>query len=113
MGKILGENEGDYVILKSSDWLPELGHDLDFLVPNPSQFKTAKSIMIDKLHGNPQELTHCDKLVAKFSCFLPGFTHDFEIYPNVSQLGEQYFDPNKLFSLIINSHVQATTVQIM
>jgi len=113
MSKIFEENQVDYVILKSFDSLPELGHDLDFLVPNPSHFKTAKSIMIDKLHGNPQELTHCDKLVSKFSCFLPGFTHDFEIYPNVSQLGEQYFDPNEVFARRIKAQVQGRTVWMM
>src|SRR5881628_2199909 len=49
MSKIFEENQVEYVILKSFDSLPELGHDLDFLVPNPSHFKTAKSIMIDRL----------------------------------------------------------------
>ncbi len=113
MSKIFQDNQVDYVILKSFDSLPELGHDLDFLVPNPAHFAKAKSIMLGKLHGNPQELTHCDKLVAKFSCFLPGFTHDFEIYPNVSQLGEQYFDPNEVFNRRIQSQVQGRTVWMM
>jgi len=113
MSKIFEENQIDYVILKSFDSLPELGHDLDFLVPNPDQFKTAKTIMVGKLHGDPQELTHCDKLVGKFSCFLPGFTHDFEIYPNVSQLGEQYFDPKELFKRRIRAQVQERTVWLM
>src|SRR5207244_4761213 len=41
-------------------------------------------------------LTHCDKLVGKFSCFLPGFKHDFELYPTISQLGEQHVEPNNI-----------------
>ncbi len=113
MSKIFEENSVDYVILKSFDSLPELGHDLDFLVPNPDQFKAAKSLMIDKLHGDPQELTHCDKLVGKFSCFLPGFTHDFEIYPTVSQLGEEYLDPNDVFSRRTMREVQGRSVWLM
>src|SRR5207244_4757978 len=43
-----------------------------------------------------QALTHCDKLLGKFSCFLPGYTHDFELYPTISQLGEVYLDPEEV-----------------
>lgn len=113
MSKIFEDSNVDYVILKSFDSLPELGHDLDFLVPDPNHFKAAKSILVDKLHGNPQELTHCDKLVGKFSCFLPGFTHDFEIYPTVSQLGEKYFDPNEVFKRRVKGEVQGRSVWLM
>ena len=113
MSKIFEENQVDYVVLKSFDSLPELGHDLDFLVPNPSQFKAAESLLVGKLRGNPQELTHCDKLVGKFSCFLPGFTHDFEIYPTVSQLGEQYLDPNEVFSRRVKGEVRGRNVWLM
>jgi hypothetical protein len=113
MSKIFEDSNVDYVILKSFDSLPELGHDLDFLVPNPDQFQAAKSLMINGLHGDPQELTHCDKLVGKFSCFLPGFTHDFEIYPTVSQLGEEYLDPNEVFSRRTRREVQGRSVWLM
>ncbi len=113
MSKVFEENRVDYVILKSFDSLPELGHDLDFLVPNPTQFNAAESLLVGKLHGNPQELTHCDKLVGKFSCFLPGFTHDFEIYPTVSQLGEEYMDPHEVFSRRIKAEVRGRSVWLM
>jgi hypothetical protein len=113
MSKIFDNTGVDYVILKSFDSLPELGHDLDFLVPDRSQFKAAKDMLLGKLHGSAQELTHCDKLVGKFSCFLPGFTHDFEIYPTVSQMGEEYFDPRQVFSRRIRGKVQGREVWLM
>src|SRR5205823_682205 len=40
-----------------------------------------------------QGLTHCDRLLGKFSCFLPGYKNDFELYPTISQLGEFHLDP--------------------
>lgn len=113
MSKTLEAEGVDYVILKSFDSLPELGHDLDFLVPNPTQFLAAKTLLLNKLHGNPQELTHCDKLVGKFSCYLPGFTHDFEIYPTVSQLGEEYLDPVQVFSRRKKGKVEGREVWLM
>ncbi len=113
MSKTLESERIDYVILKSFDSLPELGHDLDFLVPNPSQFQSAKKMLLGKLHGTPQELTHCDKLVGKFSCYLPGFTHDFEIYPTVSQLGEEYLDPVEVFSQRTKGRVEGRDVWLM
>src|SRR6266568_5606177 len=113
MSKLFEANQVDYVILKSFDSLPELGHDLDFLVPDPAQFKEAKTLLVNKLHRNPQDLTHCDKLVGKFSCYLPGFTHDFEIYPTVSQLGEQYLNPNEVFARRTKGQVRGRSVWLM
>jgi len=113
MSKTLEVEGVDYVILKSFDSLPELGHDLDFLVPNPAQFQAAKNMLLGKLHGTPQELTHCDKLVGKFSCYLPGFTHDFEIYPTVSQLGEEYLDPVQVFNRRTRGRVEGREVWLM
>jgi len=113
MSKNFESNGIDFVVLKSFDSLPELGHDLDFLISSPSQFMAGKSFLVDKMGGKPQELTHCDKLVGKFSCFLPGFTHDFEIYPTVSQLGEEYFSPQELFVRRIRSRVSGRDVWMM
>jgi hypothetical protein len=113
MSKNFESNGIDFVVLKSFDSLPELGHDLDFLVPSPSQFTAGKSFLVSKMEGRPQELTHCDKLVGKFSCFLPGFTHDFEIYPIVSQLGEEYFRPEEVFGRRIRSQVSGRDVWMM
>jgi Uncharacterised nucleotidyltransferase len=79
-----------FVVIKSFDSVPDMGHDLDFLVPDPSEFHKAHDLLLEKFKADPQPLTHCDKLLGKFSCFLPGFTHDFEIYPAISQLGEQH-----------------------
>ncbi|GEM_PF-3158485 len=85
-----------FVVLKSFDSLPDMGHDLDFLLPDPREFKDAHDLLMEKFKADPQPLTHCDKLLGKFSCFLPGFAHDFEIYPTISQLGEQHMDPARL-----------------
>jgi hypothetical protein len=85
-----------FVVIKSFDSVPDMGHDLDFLVPDPIEFHKAHDLLLEKFNADPQPLTHCDKLLGKFSCFLPGFTHDFEIYPAISQLGEQHMEPGPL-----------------
>lgn len=85
-----------FVVIKSFDSLPDIGHDLDFLIPSPSEFRKAKDLLVNEFRVRPQDLTHCDKLVGKFSCYLPKFVHDFEIYPTISQLGEEYLVPGEL-----------------
>ncbi len=82
-----------FVLIKSFDSLPDIGHDLDFLVPSPSEFRRAKDLLVTGYRVRAQDLTHCDRLVGKFSCYLPKFVHDFEIYPTISQLGEEYLAP--------------------
>ena len=86
----------EFVVIKSFDSLPDMGHDLDFLVSSPAEFDRAKSLLLSEFRVRPQSLTHCDKLLGKFSCFLPGYSHDFELYPTVSQLGEWHLDPGQV-----------------
>ncbi len=93
MSKTLEGRGIDWVVIKSFDSLPDMGHDLDFLVASPLDFATAKTLLLNQFKARPQSLTHCDKLLGKFSCFLPGYTHDFELYPTISQLGEEHIDP--------------------
>src|SRR5438132_12623744 len=85
-----------FVVIKSFDSLPGMGHDRGCLLPRSSEFGEARGMLLDKFKAKPQPLTHCDKLVGKFSCFLPGYTHDFELYPTISQLGEVYLDPEEV-----------------
>ena len=85
-----------FVVIKSFDSLPDIGHDIDFLIPSASEFMKAKNLLVTEFRVRPQDLTHCDKLVGKFSCYLPKFVHDFEIYPTISQLGEEYLVPEEL-----------------
>jgi hypothetical protein len=85
-----------FVVIKSFDSLPDMGHDLDFLLPHSEEFGEAREMLLDKFRVKPQPLTHCDKLVGKFSCFLPGFKHDFELYPTISQLGEHHVEPGNI-----------------
>jgi hypothetical protein len=93
MSRAFEERGIPFVLIKSFDSLPDIGHDLDFLVPSPSEFRKAKDLLVTEYGVRPQDLTHCDKLVGKFSCYLPKFVHDFEIYPTISQLGEEYLAP--------------------
>jgi hypothetical protein len=93
MSRAFEERGIPFVVIKSFDSLPDIGHDLDFLVPLPSEFRKAKDLLVTGYRVRAQDLTHCDKLVGKFSCYLPKFVHDFEIYPTISQLGEEYLDP--------------------
>jgi len=93
MSGALEERGIPFVVIKSFDSLPDIGHDLDFLVPSSSEFRKAKDLLVTEFRVRAQDLTHCDKLVGKFSCYLPKFVHDFEIYPTISQLGEEYLVP--------------------
>ena len=93
MSRALEERGIPFVVIKSFDSLPDIGHDLDFLVPSSSEFRKAKDLLVTEFRVHAQDLTHCDKLVGKFSCYLPKFVHDFEIYPTISQLGEKYLVP--------------------
>jgi len=96
MSRAFEERGISFVVIKSFDSLPDIGHDLDFLVPSPSEFRKAKDLLVTEYRVRAQDLTHCDKLVGKFSCYLPKFLHDFEIYPTISQLGEEYLAPEAL-----------------
>jgi hypothetical protein len=96
MSQYFEEHGISFVVIKSFDSLPDIGHDIDFLIPSSSEFRRAKDLLVTEFRVRPQDLTHCDKLVGKFSCYLPKFVHDFEIYPTISQLGEKYFIPEEL-----------------
>jgi hypothetical protein len=85
-----------FVAIKSFDSLPDIGHDIDLLVPSPVELSLAERLLVNECKVRAQGLTHCDRLLGKFSCFLPGYKHDFELYPTVSQLGETHLDPNRV-----------------
>ncbi|HYY91854.1 MAG TPA: hypothetical protein VE955_07680 [Candidatus Dormibacteraeota bacterium] len=96
MSKEFTKEGVSFVVIKSFDSLPDMGHDLDFLLPRPKEFEAAKTMLLDRFKVSPQPLTHCDKLLGKFSCFLPGYKHDFELYPTISQLGEEHVEPESI-----------------
>ena len=83
-----------FVAIKSFDSLPDIGHDIDFLVPSRSDLVLAEKLLVSEYRVRASGLTHCDRSLGKFSCFLPGYKHDFELYPTISQLGEKHLDPN-------------------
>ena len=93
MSKVLADYGVSFVAIKSFDSLPDIGHDIDLLVPYPVELAGAEKLLIGQYRVQPQGLTHCDRLLGKFSCFLPGYKHDFELYPTISQLGETHLDP--------------------
>jgi hypothetical protein len=98
IGGSLSERRVSYVSIKSFDSLPDIGHDVDLLVPVRSDFRKAEKLLLEDYKVRPSELTHCDKMVGKFSCFLPGYKLDFEIYPNISQLGEKYLELDRVLN---------------
>ena len=96
MSEVFERSGISHVVIKSFDSLPDVGHDIDFLVPRRAEMERARELLLGKFKARTQALTHCDKLLGKFSCFLPGYAHDFELYPTISQLGEVYLDPEKV-----------------
>src|SRR5213080_4720315 len=93
MSDVFTKHGVHFVAIKSFDSLPDVGHDIDLLVPSAEQLSLAERFLVDEYKVLPQGLTHCDRLLGKFSCFLPGYKHDFELYPTISQLGEFHLDP--------------------
>ncbi len=93
MSDVFTKHGVSFVAIKSFDSLPDVGHDIDLLVPSASQLSLAQKFLLNEYKVRPQGLTHCDRLLGKFSCFLPGYKHDFELYPTISQLGEVHLDP--------------------
>lgn len=85
-----------FVAIKSFDSLPDIGHDIDLLVPSPAELLLAEKLLVNEYGVRVSGLTHCDRLLGKYSCFLPGYKHDFELYPTISQLGEKHLDPNQV-----------------
>lgn len=101
------ESEGiRFVVMKTLDNLPDLGHDIDLLVV-PSDARKAETVLRDKFgavtRGGIPEPGHetksvCDRLTGKMLFYLPKFSipgqvEDYpeaEIYPRFSQLGEEY-----------------------
>ncbi len=98
-----------FVAIKSFDSLPDIGHDIDLLVPSHIELLLAEKLLTNEYKVRAQGLTHCDRLLGKFSCFLPGYKHDFELYPTISQLGETHLDPNQVLlhrkKVILEGHV--------
>jgi hypothetical protein len=96
MSSVFTKHGVSFVAIKSFDSLPDIGHDIDLLVPSAVELAETEKLLIDQYKVRPQGLTHCDRLLGKFSCFLPGFKHDFELYPTISQLGETHLDPSQV-----------------
>jgi hypothetical protein len=107
------ESEGvRFVIMKTLDNLPDLGHDIDLLVV-PSDTRKAEMVLRDKfgaltggaITGSGHETKSvCERLTGKMLFYLPKFSlpgqvddyPEAEIYPRFSQLGEAYL-PNERF----------------
>jgi Uncharacterised nucleotidyltransferase len=96
MSDVFGRHGVSFVAIKSFDSLPDIGHDIDLLVPSPKDLNEAERLLVNDYKVRLEGLTHCDKLLGKFSCFLPNYKHDFELYPTISQLGEYHLDPNQV-----------------
>src|SRR5207249_9190556 len=79
MSDVFTKHGVHFVAIKSFDSLPDVGHDIDLLVPSAEQLSLAERFLVDEYKVRPQGLTHCDRLLGKFSCFLPGYKHDFEL----------------------------------
>lgn len=83
------QKDVEYVIMKTLDNYPDLGRDIDFLIAD--NFEKATNIVKEEFpQGRSLKNTLCDSLVGKFSYGIPGFDVSIELYPKISQLGEEY-----------------------
>jgi len=110
MSSVFAKLGVSFVAIKSFDSLPDIGHDIDLLIPSPAELAQAEKILVNEYRVRPQGLTHCDRLLGKFSCFLPGYKHDFELYPTISQLGETHLDPTQVLLHRIKTSIEGHVV---
>jgi hypothetical protein len=78
-----------YVVIKSLDALPDLGHDIDLLVGK--NLVRVRDELLKRLRCSPVTLTFCDRQAGKFSTFIEGYDFDFELYARITQMGEEYY----------------------
>src|SRR5947199_10667116 len=97
MSNVFTQHGVSFVAIKSFDSLPDIGHDIDLLVPSPTELAETEKLLINQYKVRPQGLTHCDRLLGKFSCFLEGYKHDFEPYSTIIQLVETHLDPRQIY----------------
>jgi len=87
------EEEGiKSVAFKTMDNFPDLGRDLDLLIPDKEHFAKAKKIMSRDFGWKPADkLSFCDTVVGKtFYTKEEDYDISVELYPRHSQLGEEY-----------------------
>ena len=92
--KICTEMAVPYVVIKSLDALPDIGHDIDLLVGQ--NLPAVRAEVLRRFKCNPVTLTFCDRQAGKFSVFIDGFESDFELYTRISQLGEEYYPEERI-----------------
>lgn len=90
---LFAENGIKYVLLKFIDSWPDLGRDTDYFVGK--QFKNADNLIRSSFSVKPISLSLSDRLTkSKSSCFLGEV--ELELYGKITQLGEDYFQSNKI-----------------
>src|SRR5438093_12244183 len=78
ISNIFTQHGVSFVAIKSFDSLPDTGHDIDLLVPSPTDLAETEKLFIKHYKDRPQGLTHCDRLLGKYSCLLQISKLDFE-----------------------------------
>src|SRR5919108_3058623 len=61
-----------FLVLKSFDALPDLGHDIDLLIG--TNLDKVRNELLKSLHCYPVTLTFCDRQAGKFSTFIERYT---------------------------------------
>lgn len=90
---LFAENEIEYVLLKFIDSWPDLGRDTDYLVGK--QFKHANNLIKSSFSVKAIPLSLSDRLTKSKSSFFLGEV-ELELYGKITQLGEDYFQSNKI-----------------
>src|SRR5207245_10489946 len=67
MSEVFERSGISHVVIKSFDSLPDVGHDIDFLVHRQAEMERARDLLMGSIKARTQALTHCDKLLRKLS----------------------------------------------
>tara|TARA_B100000315_G_C14592805_1_gene596846 strand:+ start:2276 stop:3361 length:1086 start_codon:yes stop_codon:yes gene_type:complete len=96
------------IAFKTMDNFPDMGRDIDLLIPDKEQFLLAKKIMLRDFGWDPaKKLSFCDSVVGKtFYTKEQSFDISVEIYPQHSQLGETYMSDSNVVNRRVKINIE-------
>ena len=95
------------VAFKTLDNFPDMGRDIDLLIPDKEHFSKAKNVLHNNFRWKPaQRLTFCDTIVGKnFYTDEENYDISVEIYPRHSQLGEEYMSDTDIVNRRVKENI--------
>lgn len=101
----------NFVVMKSLDNFPDLGHDVDFLLP-VEDLERAGHTLTEEFQAVRLGGTVCDRLVGKTSYRIPCYDSPIELYPSITQFGEYYLSTRSIIANAIPKNLGNITMEV-